>query len=310
MVWYGIASIRRGAESRPALVLEDRLVDLQVSAAVLNLDPVRAFGNVDDMLREWPNVLPRLNELAEAATANAEQLEKVEPGPQDILPPFRAERLFCAAANYAEHASEMGTELTDKSERRPYMFLKPGTAVVGHDSTVVLPDASEMIDWEVELAAVIGRDARYVSAKDALDYVAGYTVVNDVTARDLNVRDDYPFKTDWLWGKCFDTFAPLGPWLVPSDCIDDPHDLRMQLLVNDEVMQDSSTASMIYDIREQIAYLTAILTLRPGDVIATGTPTGVGMGRGVFLKPGDVMTASIESIGSLRNPVAAVGSKI
>ena len=305
MVWYGIASLRRGAEIRPALVLEDRFVDVETSAAVLGVESSQTLGSVDNMLSQWPNVVPALNALAEAATNNAERLESLDPGPLDVLPPFRPERLFCAAANYAEHASEMGTKLADKSERRPYMFMKPGTAVVGHDATVVLPDASEMVDWEVELAAVIGRDARAVSIEDALDYVAGYTIVNDVTARDLNERDDYPFKTDWLWGKCFDTFAPLGPWLVPSDCIADPHDLRMQLLVNDATMQDSSTAAMIYDIREQIAYLTSILTLQPGDVIATGTPTGVGMGRGIFLKPGDVMTATIESIGSLRNPVAA-----
>lgn len=303
MIWYGIASIRRGKEVRPALVLEGRLVDIEASAKALDFDAVPAFDSVDEMLRRWPGIVAELSELARAAAANAERLEELDPGPLDILPPFRAGRLFCAAANYSEHAAEMGTQLTDKAERQPYMFMKPATSVVGHGAAVVLPSASRMVDWEVELAAVIGRDARHVSVEEALDYVAGYTIVNDVTARDLNEREDYPFKTDWLLGKCFDTFAPLGPWLVPAECIEDPHNLRIQLRVNDKMMQDASTASMIYDIREQIAYLTTILTLQPGDVIATGTPTGVGMGRGVFLKPGDVMTASIESIGSLRNPV-------
>ena len=134
---------------------------------------------------------------------------------------------------------------------------------------------------------------------------AGYTVINDVTARDLNVRDDYPFKTDWFQGKCFDTFAPLGPWFVPTSCIDDPYALDMRLSVNGELMQEETTGAMIFDIGEQIEYLSSVLTLKPGDVIATGTPTGVGMSRGVYLKPGDVMDASISSIGSLSNPVAA-----
>jgi 2-keto-4-pentenoate hydratase/2-oxohepta-3-ene-1,7-dioic acid hydratase in catechol pathway len=119
----------------------------------------------------------------------------------------------------------------------------------------------------------------------------------------LNVRSDFPFKFDWFQGKCFDTFAPLGPWLVPSSCIDNPMNLRLTMKVNAEVMQDGKTNEMIFDPFEQIAYLSSILTLRPGDTIATGTPTGVGMSRGVFLKDGDVMTASIESIGDLINPV-------
>jgi 2-keto-4-pentenoate hydratase/2-oxohepta-3-ene-1,7-dioic acid hydratase in catechol pathway len=201
----------------------------------------------------------------------------------------------------------MGTVLAAKSDSNPYMFIKPDTALIGHNDTVIMPAASAQVDWEIELAAVIGREARHVPVTEALDYVAGYSVVNDVSARDLNVRDDFPFKMDWFQGKCFDTFAPLGPWFVPSSCIEDPHDLRMELAVNGEVMQDSSTGAMIFDIPEQIAYLSSILTLKPGDVLATGTPTGVGMARGVYLKPGDVMTASIESIGTLRNPVAAEG---
>ena len=162
-----------------------------------------------------------------------------------------------------------------------------------------------MLDWEVELAAVIGKRARRVSVEKALDYVAGYSIVNDVSARDLNMRSDYPFKFDWFQGKCHDTFAPFGPWIVPSWLIKDPQDLRMQLTVNGKSMQDDSTKNMIWTVREQIAYLSTIVTLEPGDVIATGTPAGVGMGRGIYLKNGDVMEATLEKIGSLRNPVAA-----
>ena len=161
-----------------------------------------------------------------------------------------------------------------------------------------------MLDWEVELAAVIGKRARRVSVDKALDYVAGYSIVNDVSARDLNMRADYPFKFDWFQGKCHDTFAPFGPWIVPAWFIKDPQDLRMELTVNGESMQNDSTGNMIWSVREQIAYLSTIVTLEPGDVIATGTPAGVGMGRGTYLNDGDVMVASLEKIGSIRNRVA------
>jgi 2-keto-4-pentenoate hydratase/2-oxohepta-3-ene-1,7-dioic acid hydratase in catechol pathway len=137
----------------------------------------------------------------------------------------------------------------------------------------------------------------------ALSYVAGYSIVNDVSARDLNVRSDYPFKFDWFQGKAHDSFAPFGPCIVPGWMIRDPQNLHMRLTVNGETHQDDSTANMIWTVREQIAYLSTIVTLEPGDVIATGTPAGVGMGKGVFLKAGDVMEASVEGIGALRNPV-------
>jgi 2-keto-4-pentenoate hydratase/2-oxohepta-3-ene-1,7-dioic acid hydratase in catechol pathway len=212
-------------------------------------------------------------------------------------------RIFCAASNFIEHANEMGTVLAAKAESRPYMFLKLQNTVIGPGEAVRKPRETAQLDWEVELGAVIGRRARRVSVAQALDYVAGYTVVNDVSARDLNVRGDYPFKFDWFQGKCHDTFAPLGPCIVPAWQIPDPQAVKLKLTVNGKTMQEDSTANMIWSVREQIAYLSTIVTLEPGDVIATGTPTGVGMGRGIFLKSGDVMEASIEGIGAIRNPV-------
>jgi 2-keto-4-pentenoate hydratase/2-oxohepta-3-ene-1,7-dioic acid hydratase in catechol pathway len=172
-----------------------------------------------------------------------------------------------------------------------------------------MPPETGKLDWEVELGAIIGRRARRIPLSRALDYVAGYTVVNDVSARDLNIRTDYPFKFDWFQGKCHDSFAPFGPWIVPAWLIPDPQTLKMTLKVNGETMQDSSTANMIWTVREQVAYLSTIVTLEPGDVVATGTPAGVGQARGVFLKPGDVMEAWLEHIGTLRNPVAAEKTK-
>ena len=305
MTWYALSNLKVGDSVRSALVLDGCFYDLETTAQTLSTPLDYAWPSVDKLLGAWTEIAPKLDDLADEVSAAVGRLEAIDIGPEDIAVPLTPDRIFCAAANYVEHANEMGNVLAAKVDSKPYMFIKPGTALVGHNGSVILPAASSRVDWEIELAAVIGREARHVSIDEALEYVAGYTVINDVSARDLNERDDFPFKTDWLQGKCFDTFAPLGPWLVPASCIGDPHNLRMELSVNDEVMQDASTAGMIFDIREQIAYLSSILTLKPGDVIATGTPTGVGMARGIYLRPGDVMTATIESIGTLRNPVVA-----
>lgn len=168
-----------------------------------------------------------------------------------------------------------------------------------------MPPETRQLDWEIELAAVIGKRCRRVSVERALEAVAGYAIVNDISARDLNMRSDYPFKFDWFQGKCHDTFAPFGPWIVPAAFVPDPQQVRLRLAVNGATMQDDTTAHMIWSVREQIAYLSTIVTLEPGDVVATGTPTGVGMGRGVYLKHGDTITAAIDGIGSITNPVAA-----
>ncbi len=305
MVWYALSCYRTEEAVRTALVLDEGLYDLADVTISLSSPVAWAYADLDELLTQWVSVRSEVDELAEMAAAAVERLTKLTIGASSFAPPLRPSRVFCAAANYAKHASEMGTVLAAKAESRPYMFIKPGTSIIGHNENVVIPNASSQVDWEIELAVVMGRDAHHVSANEALDYVAGYTVINDITARDLNVRDDYPFKTDWFQGKCFDTFAPLGPWLVPTTCIDDPYALDLRLSVNGELMQEETTGAMIFNIGEQIEYLSSVLTLKPGDVIATGTPTGVGMSRGIYLKPGDVMDASISSIGSLSNPVSA-----
>ena len=176
----------------------------------------------------------------------------------------------------------MGTVLAAKSESKPYMFLKLANTVIGTGDAIQMPAETKQLDWEIELGAVIGKSCRRITAENALDVVAGYTVVNDVSARDLNMRSDYPFKFDWFQGKCHDTFAPFGPWIVPAWQIPDPQAVKLKLDVNDDTMQEDTAQNMIWTVREQIAYLSTIVTLQPGDVIATGTPTGVGMGRGVF----------------------------
>jgi 2-keto-4-pentenoate hydratase/2-oxohepta-3-ene-1,7-dioic acid hydratase in catechol pathway len=265
------------------------------------------LGGLDEALQDWARAAPDLARAARAVAAAADEgrLRPLAPGAYRLCAPFVPARIFAAASNYREHAAEMGTQLAARSESEPYHFLKAETSVNDPGAAVVMPAGTQKLDWEVELGVVLGRGGRHIAVERALEHVAGYVVFNDVSARDLNRRTDYPFTHDWFRGKSFDTFGPMGPWLVPAECIPDPQALRLQLAVNGAPMQDGTTAAMIFSAAEQIAYLSRILTLKPGDLIATGTPTGVGMGRGVYLKPGDVMTATIEGIGTIENPVVA-----
>jgi len=308
MSWIALATYRRSDRLAPALVLDQRLYDLDAAlAAGLPALPEACRGGIARMLEAWPQTAPWLREAGPAAErlAASGAIRPVPAGERTVAAPYVPQRIFCAASSYAAHANEMGTVLAAKSQSKPYMFLKLSNTVVGDGDVVQLPPETAMLDWEVELAAVIGTRCRRVSAERALDHVACYTILNDVSARDLNVRSDYPFKHDWFQGKCHDTFAPLGPWLVPSWQIPDPQAVQLRLDVNGEPMQQDSTANMIWTVREQIAYLSTIVTLEPGDVVATGTPTGVGMGRGIYLKAGDTMVATVDGIGRLSNQVQA-----
>lgn len=314
MTWYALALYASGSGQRVGLILGSsdapQVYDLEAVSKLIDNAPAvasLAAAGLANSLQDWHNEQEQFAGFAKAATDLRTNggIEEIPDGLDAIVAPIRPPRIFAAASNYVEHAKEMGTVLAQKAESNPYMFIKASTAVVGPGDNVVIPAQTKKADWEVELAAVIGRTTRRISVEDALNCVAGYTVVNDVSARDLTRRDDFPFKFDWFQGKSFDTFAPLGPWIVPASEIPDPQHLRLGLDVNDEPMQDGSSAEMIFSVSEQISYLSHMLTLEPGDVIATGTPTGVGASRGVFLQPGDVMRAYIECIGELRNPVVA-----
>jgi 2,4-didehydro-3-deoxy-L-rhamnonate hydrolase len=310
MTQLALGRYRLEQSTRPAVIIGDQLYDLRDAWTLSGGQgprPAWLNGDVAGIIDSWPEVESAFHEFATRAD-DSRMNGRLESAARDmrlLAAPFIPARIFCAASNYVEHAREMGTALAAKAESRPYMFVKTASSVIGPNETVRIPPETKMPDWEVELAAIIGRRARRVSPEQALDYVAGYTIVNDVSARDLTKRSDYPFKHDWFQGKNHDTFCPLGPWIVPSRQIVDPQNLRLRLSVNGELMQDGTTADMIWTVREQIAYLSSIVTLMPGDVIATGTPTGVGMGRGIFLKAGDIMVASVEHLGELRNPVEA-----
>jgi 2,4-didehydro-3-deoxy-L-rhamnonate hydrolase len=228
-----------------------------------------------------------------------------------LLAPLPEPRnLYMAGANYADHAREMrglpAEAPIEPSPHGPFFFLKPTTTVIGPGATVVVPDGVKRLDWEVELAAVIGRPAHRVSQEDALAYVAGYTVINDISARDRFKREpapEPPMTFDWFAQKGHATSCPMGPWIVPSRFCANAADLAMTLTVNGNVEQRSSTSQMIFSLAQQIAYLSAIVALLPGDVISTGTPAGVGAGKGRFLQPGDEVVAAIDGLGELCNPV-------
>lgn len=307
MSWIALATYRRDGESRPAIVLDDRIYDVEAAARAAGAPAPEHWlrGGVRSMLDDWPRASAWLKGIEAPARAAAGSSTLRAAGDAPLEAPFRPERIFCAASNYIEHANEMGTVLAAKAESKPYMFLKLRNAVLAPGGVIQMPPETSQLDWEIELAAVIGTACRRISADRALDVVAGYSIVNDISARDLNVRGDYPFKFDWFQGKAHDTFAPFGPWIVPAWQVSDPQAVQLRLDVNGRTMQQDSTANMIWTVREQIAYLSTIVTLEPGDVIATGTPTGVGMGRGIYLKDGDAIEATIRGIGTLANVVRA-----
>jgi 2-keto-4-pentenoate hydratase/2-oxohepta-3-ene-1,7-dioic acid hydratase in catechol pathway len=222
----------------------------------------------------------------------------------ELLPVLPAPpSIYGAGANYFDHVRGMSPD-TPFSPEAPYHFLVSRQALCGHRADIVRPTGCTALDWEVELAVVIGRYADHIAAVDALDVVAGYTIANDISARDLARRTDaQPFSMDWLQHKSYRSFLPLGPTFVPRQFVGDPQALRLSLAVNGTLMQDSSTAEMVFGVAEQIAFLSSIVPLVPGDVICTGTPAGTGHERGHYLQPGDVVTASIEGLGTLENRV-------
>ncbi len=220
-------------------------------------------------------------------------------------------KLICVASNYAAHIAEAGQQApSDRHAYTPWLFLKPATSIIGPGAPIPVPRAGQAIDWEVELAVVIGRPGKYIPADQALRYVAGYTIVNDVSERRFRapagraVREWDKFF-DWQHGKWFDGFAPMGPYLVTADDIPDPQALAIELRLNGRVRQRGSTAQMIYSVAELVAFASTIMTLLPGDVIATGTPQGVGSAAGEFLHPGDTIECEVEGLHILSNPVRA-----
>lgn len=283
---------------RAGILVGDTVIDAAEALAGAGLaDP----GTVLGLLRDWPRALPAL----EKAAAN--------PGGGRKLAGLRLEApvqvpgaYFCAAANYYDHFKEMNPDREFKKEGKEcYFFIKTGVhATHGPHDPIRLPSCSKQIDWEIELGVVIGKPTRNATLKTAMDCIAGYTICNDLSARDLGRRQDWPqFASDWFGQKEFEGSMGQGPWITPAGQVADPYKMTLKLWVNDQLMQNSTAAQLVFNIAEQIEYLSRRLTLRPGDVIATGTPAGVGRPRGIFLKPGDTVRLEIGGIGTMENKV-------
>ncbi|HUW21017.1 MAG TPA: fumarylacetoacetate hydrolase family protein [Sedimentisphaerales bacterium] len=283
------------------ILTDDRIIDAQ--ALWPGPNPPRS---VKQILRRGPDCLKKLADLAASADVITTPLDTVK-----LLAPIpRPGKLLALAGNYAQHLKEVGGKIgMSDSPRRattPRAFIMPATAVIGPDEQIPWPPYSQTIDYEIELAVVIGKNTKCVSITDALDYVAGYTIANDVSARTVTFktnRIERPWDEfyDWLNGKWADGFCPLGPYLLTADEIEDVHNLSLTLKVNGSVRQNAGTDQMIYSVADIVSFLSHLMTLEPGDIIATGTPAGVALATGDYLKPGDKIECTIDKLGTLTN---------
>ena len=248
------------------------------------------YGSDAEFFAGGAKALDAARALAARADAEQVRLEEV----RLMAPVLRPGKILCVGLNYRDHAIESNMAIPEV----PTIFLKLPNAVTGPDAEILLPRMSSQPDYEVELAAVIGQGGKNIRSEDWKQHVLGYTILNDVSARDVQLA-----TSQWTLGKSFDTFAPMGPALVTTDEIGDPHTLDIQLSINGEVLQHSNTRHLIFKLPDLIAHLSSVITLEPGDIISTGTPAGVGLGRTPkrWLKPGDEIVAKIEGIGELRN---------
>jgi len=308
---YKLLSFRTGQGPRAGVLIGDIVYD------AAKVTKVAAHASVVGILEDWTRARRLLDQASKRLASGKARGQGVPLARARLLAPvLYPGTIFCAGANYTDHMAEMaraqgqtpGPTMKELGEK-PWHFVKTSkSSVVGPGARVQLPVYSQMVDWEVELAAVIGKAARDVPVERALTHVAGYTIANDLSARDVMRRDKNPatspFHYDWLSQKCFDGSCPLGPWIVPANELRDPQNLGLKLWVNDTLMQDSNTSRMIFDTAEQIAMLSSRVTLQPGDLVLTGTPAGVGMPRRVFLKAGDTVKLWIEGIGELSHTMA------
>jgi 2,4-diketo-3-deoxy-L-fuconate hydrolase len=314
---FKLGTFAQGTRTFIGLVLDDAVaVDLSKADPSLPSD-------MKVLLREYESAEPKLRSIASSAAAkrpaHAYDIKALK-----TLPPVMPQNILNAAVNYTEHAQEMAGRGADAApavvpksisgiwERKPgdgrhnpYVFPKLVGAVVGNGDAIRLPPGRDQVDWECELAIVVGREADHVPVERARDYMAGFTLENDVS--DRAGRGDGRHGSDWFIGKSHPTFAPLGPYIVPKEFVADPQKLAIKFTLSGKVMQDSSTDRMTHTVYEMLSYVSHIMTLKPGDIIATGSPAGVGAARGVYMKPGDLSVCTIEGIGTLTNPVVGPG---
>ena len=291
---YALATIQRADKALGCVEIEGRFFPLESADPALGLP-----SDLMALLRNWGGHLDALQRFADKCASEPSGGISSEEA-KVIAPLLYPDKVVCAGANYYDHLIEMGEPEPRKESQRLFFFMKPPrTTIVGTGATVQYPLGSQMFDWEIELAVVIGKRSRRLTMDNALDSIAAYTVAIDLSARDFNRAPEAFYKFDWVAGKAQDTCCPLGPRIVPAAFVKDPQNLTMKLSVNGEVKQHGSTSGMVFDIREQLVTLSNIMTLEPGDVVLTGTPAGVGMASKTFLKLGDRIEAEIDSLGRL-----------
>jgi 2-keto-4-pentenoate hydratase/2-oxohepta-3-ene-1,7-dioic acid hydratase in catechol pathway len=291
-----LAHYLKDGKTRIGLVKNDSIFDLQLASARAGLTELQNLQTIDELLSSG---------MLDLATRSEPDLTSGASTPLVSVklqsPIFAPQKIYCAAVNYLSHSEEQDL----KPPKDPYFFTKFQNSIIGPEDSILIPRISQKVDWEVELVVVIGKKGKYIPEANALDYVAGYTIGNDISFRDLQVPEKpTPLGNNWVKGKGLDTAFPLGPWLVTKNELENPYHSRISLAVNGVTRQDSRISDMIFKVDRLVEYASEATTLFPGDLISTGTPLGVALFTGVpFLKEGDVVEAEIEKIGKLRNSV-------
>jgi len=278
------------------VLVDDRIICLLALPKALKYPPPLSL---DELISLGYRGTKIVEQIMKSSTQNEKRDATISLDDVTLLAPAPSPpKIVCLGLNYKDHAEEQGKDIPDE----PIIFMKPRTAIIGPDQPIVRPKLVEQLDYEAELAIVIGEKGKNIPVSEAKKYILGYTVFNDISARDIQFKDK-----QWTRGKSFDTFAPMGPCITTADQIEDPNNLGVRTRVNGELRQNSSTRNMVFNAYEVVYYLSQVMTLEPGDVIATGTPAGVGVfmkPKPKFLSPGDLVEIEIEKIGTLRNMVS------
>ena len=278
------------------VLVDDRIICLLALPKALKYPPPLSLGELISLGYRGTKIV---EQIMKSSTQNEKRDATISLDDVTLLAPVPSPpKIVCLGLNYKDHAEEQGKDIPDE----PIIFMKPRTAIIGPDQPIVRPKLVEQLDYEAELAIVIGEKGKNIPVSEAKKYIFGYTAFNDVSARDIQFKDK-----QWTRGKSFDTFAPMGPCITTADQIEDPNNLGVRTRVNGELRQNSSTRNMVFNVYEVVYHLSQVMTLEPGDIIATGTPAGVGVfmkPKPKFLSPGDLVEVEIEKIGTLRNMVS------
>jgi 2,4-didehydro-3-deoxy-L-rhamnonate hydrolase len=302
-----IATYRQGEATKVGVVVADRIYDLAAALAAAGSDTAIA-----------KNAIAFLTAGTEAVTTAQKAIDKVGSAASQPLSAIKLAaplpcpgKLLCLAGNYASHIQEGGGVYVGKEKMIPRFFSKPCSTVIATGEAIRIPASTGFADWELELAVVIGKSGRDLTPEQAADHIAGYTIFNDISARELTFRQNLPqqegdYYFDWLVGKWLDTFGPMGPWITLKNEVPNPDRLGMKLWLNGELQQDANTGQMIFSPAEAISFISQFVTLHPGDIISTGTPAGVGHSKKLRLNPGDQIRGEIEGLGVIENSVEAL----